>query len=189
MRCFIAVELTDYIVNNICSLQKQLKNELWGRDKGVKWVKPENIHITIKFLGDIEDSKINAVCKSCDQAVAEFNPFDIEIGNVGTFPANGGAARVVWAGISGDMKPLNDLFNSVENKLDKLDIPKEGRRFNPHATIARIKLAETGRNVTEIVSNLEMLPFGLQTVDALTIFSSTLDNEGPGYHVIHRSML
>ncbi len=188
MRCFIAIELEDFIVNNLSALRKQLQTELWGHDKGLKWVKSDNMHLTIKFLGDIDDSKINEVCKSCDKAAQAHEQFDIELGEVGTFPPHG-AARVIWAGLTSGQDQLKGLYNSVEEELDKLEIPKEGRKFNPHATLARIKLAETGKYACNIVENLHVLPFGCQGVESLTIFNSTLEPDGPSYEVIHRSSL
>ena len=188
LRCFVAIELDTMIHENLSALRKQLQSELWGNDKGIKWVKPDNIHLTLKFLGDVDDNRIIDLCQACDAAAAEHSPFDFEVCTAGTFPP-AGAARVIWAGINSGLQNLSSLFNSVEEHCEQAGFDKEGRKFSPHITLARIKLAETGKYVSNMVNSLETLPFGCQGVEAITIFSSTLEPDGPTYDIIHRSQL
>lgn len=188
MRCFIAIELDEVICQHLGALRKQLQTKLWGFEKGLKWVKPDNYHLTMKFLGDVDDSMIMDVCRACDRAAQSHQSFDIELGSVGTFP-NAGAARVIWAGLTAGIEPVRSLYNSLEEQMHELRFNAEEKKFNPHTTLARIKLAETGRKVSEIVANLQTLPFGIQTVEHLTIFQSVLENEGAAYNVIHKAAL
>lgn len=188
MRCFIAIELDESICQNLGALRKELQCKLWGHDKGLKWVRSENYHLTMKFLGDVEDRMIMDVCRACDRAAAEHERFDFELGTTGTFPASG-AARVIWAGVSDGLEKLQALHRSLEKQMENLRFNAEERKFSPHTTLARIKLAETGRTAAEVVNGLTTLPFGTQGVEYLTIFQSSLEDEGSNYSVIHRSHL
>ena len=188
MRCFIAVELDSFIRDNLGALRKQLQTELWGYDKGIKWVKSENLHVTVKFLGDVDDNKIMDICNACDDAASEHSAFDIEVGSAGYFPLKA-SARVIWAGVTQGAKELTGLFASVENNIEPLNFPRDNKQFSPHITLARIKNSENGRKAASIIDQLETHPFGIQAVEALTIFTSDLTSNGPVYEVVHRAKL
>ncbi len=188
MRCFIAVELDSFIRDNLSALRKQLQTELWGYEKGIKWVKSENLHVTVKFLGDVDDNKIMDVCKGCDEAASEHSTFDIEVGNAGYFPPRA-SARVIWAGLTQGAEQLRNLFASVEDNMEMLGFDKENKPFSPHITLARIKNSENGRKAASIIDDLVTHPFGVQGVEALTIFSSNLTSDGPVYNVVHRAII
>ena len=188
LRCFIAIELDSFIRDNLLALGKQLQTELWGYDKGIKWVKAENLHLTVKFLGDIDDNKIISVCQACDEAVKDLSIFDIEVDNAGYFPPKA-SARVIWAGITQGADKLTELFSSIEDKLEGLGFDRENKPFSPHITLARIKNSENGRKAASIIDNLQTHPFGIQPVDAITLFSSNMSANGPVYDVVHRAEL
>ena len=188
LRCFVAVELDSFIRDNLGALRKQLQTELWGYEKGIKWVKAENLHLTVKFLGDVDDNMIVDVCKACDEAASKHSAFDIEVDNVGYFPPKA-SARVIWAGVSQGAQELAKLFGSVEDNLEVLGFDKENKPLSPHITLSRIKNSENGRKASSIIDQLETHPFGIQGVEALTLFSSNLTSSGPVYDVVHRAEL
>ena len=146
IRCFIAIELDEAVRKELDRLQNRLQRRLNSLDTSIKWVRPENIHLTLKFLGDVQDDVIADICSAVSMAVAGVVPFDFELANCGCFPP-GGSARVLWTGITDGSKELQSLQTAVENHLEMLDFPPEGRKFTPHLTLARIKNAKTGLTV------------------------------------------
>ncbi len=146
--------------------------------KGLKSVKAENIHITLKFIGECPEGKISLLSDACRRAAAQLSPFSLMLKGTGVFPTPL-RPRVMWAGLAGDLTQLRRLFNAVEDELHPLGFPRDLREFKPHVTLARIK----GRIPPEVVTgflktSLHRNPF---VVDRFTLFSSTLRPQGPIY--------
>jgi 2'-5' RNA ligase len=149
LRAFIAIQLSDAVKLQIGSVQAELKREVSGSGRGGKavkigkvgWTQPEGIHLTLKFLGDIPETQVEALREILKRAAAPARPFMLEARGLGAFP-NARAPRVIWLGLHGsndDMAELRRLQAAVEDGVAGLGFPKEARAFAPHLTLARIR--------------------------------------------------
>ncbi|MDD2752774.1 MAG: RNA 2',3'-cyclic phosphodiesterase [Candidatus Omnitrophica bacterium] len=182
MRTFVAIELPKEIKAEVSKLQDQLKKS--GAD--VKWVTPENIHLTLKFLGDRDEKKVEQI-KQILQEVAKENPaFEVSLDSLGTFP-NANYPRVVWTGIAQGDTETKKIAQELEEKIAKIGIPKEDREFSSHITIGRVKSNLNREKLIQELSNAENYLAGKKlkfSVDAITLFKSTLTPQGPLYEIL-----
>jgi len=188
IRCFIAIELEEWLRKEIALLQDKLRRKLSIEDKSCKWVRPENIHLTLKFLGEVEDTLIAEICSGVVEAVQDFEPFEFEVADCGYFPPRG-AARVLWIGVKEGQQELEKLQAEVDRSMEKLGFAPENRKFSAHLTLARIKNMQTGRKVSERVESLEPVSLGRQNVGEVTVFQSELTGKGPIYTALNRGKL
>jgi 2'-5' RNA ligase len=192
MRTFIAVELDAILKNALGKLQKTLREQLakqYNPDcNGMKWTRPEQIHLTLKFLGEVEDRDIMAVCRGVDAVTARCDPFDVEFGSVGTFPP-GKPARVLWAGLTTRCDPLLTLQKKMEDQMAELGFVPENRGFQGHLTLARINNTRLGSICREVAEPSVLTVLGTQSVDTVTVFRSDLTRQGPIYTAMHHSPL
>ena len=135
IRVFVAVELPDAVKAEFAGLVSTI-DALGVR--GVRTVRPNGIHLTLKFLGDVNADLVLDIQAAMDAAASGAAPFDLSLGDAGMFP-NPGAARVLWVGVEGDIKRLSRLQERVERSLTDLGFRPERRRFNPHITAGRIR--------------------------------------------------
>src|SRR2546427_6874034 len=141
LRAFIAIQLSDEMKRQIGSVQAELKREASGsgrRGKAVKigWTQPEGIHLTLKFLGDIQETQVEALREILHRVAAPARSFTLEARGLGAFP-NPRAPRVIWLGLHGsndDMAELQRLQVALEDGVASLGYPKEARAFTPHLT-------------------------------------------------------
>lgn len=187
MRAFIAVELPKTTRDSLRHIQEELKAS--GAD--VKWVKPENIHLTLKFLGEIDPDQLAKINLILDAVSKEKKSFSIRLSSLGAFPKMD-YPRVIWAGIDRGEGQTQELAKALEAKIEKLGIPKEERAFSSHITIGRIK-SNLGRD--KLVASLKGLrgyfndhPQEL-TVTKITLFKSTLAPAGPVYEAVKEAHL
>ena len=134
IRTFVAIELSDEIKRVLSELMESLREK---DIREVRLVRPEGVHLTLKFLGDIPVGKVDAV-KEALSCVTSHAPFELDLDGTGVFP-NERKPRVLWVGIKGDMAPLNALQSDVENALEGIGFRRERRDFSPHLTIGRIR--------------------------------------------------
>ena len=134
VRSFIAVELSDEIKLGIARLQAKLKSGKFP----VKWVDPNSIHLTLKFLGDIATGRINEITGAMVEAARGIPPFSLEVRGLGVFP-NLRRVQVVWVGVSGEIDRLRQLQQRIESSLAPLGFAPESRPFTPHLTLARLR--------------------------------------------------
>jgi 2'-5' RNA ligase len=135
MRSFIAIELSEEARKGLARLRKELERD---DDKFVKWVDPEGIHLTLKFLGNIPSRRVTEITEALRTAAQGISPFSLEISGLGAFP-NVKQVRVLWVGIGGELDRLSTLQQNVDSALAALGFPKEERPFVPHLTLARIR--------------------------------------------------
>jgi 2'-5' RNA ligase len=134
MRTFIAIEIPDEIKQGMAEIQRRL------RDSGVNagWTRPDGIHLTLKFLGEVSEAKVPEIRTALVRAAGGCGGFQLEVMGVGTFP-NPGSARVVWIGVSDETGMLVKLQTAVEEAMVGLGFEKEMRKFTPHLTLGRIR--------------------------------------------------
>jgi len=140
MRLFIAVLLPDEVKEGLSGWQSWLKDS--GAD--VRWVRSENIHLTLKFLGETAGDKIETINKCLEQVVAGYDAFQLRISGIGVFP-DLKRARVLWAGISEGTESAGRISRDIDTKLAQCGFPAENRLFKAHLTIGRFRTAKTGK--------------------------------------------
>lgn len=170
VRCFIAVNLSEGIKRELEKLQKNFE------DLPLKFVKPESMHITLKFLGEVEEPRLRRLMEKMDEIRAK--SFTIRVSDLGVFP-NERVPRVLWAGASGD---FGEVHQEVERVTSELGFPKEKRAFHPHVTIARIKyLSPSERD--DLIGRVRGMEFqgGEMRVESIELMKSTLLRTGAVY--------
>ncbi len=180
IRAFIAVELPGEVTPFLARLQDDLRKH---EQSTVKWVDPESIHLTLKFLGNIDASKVDAIAAAISGAAKAIGLLRLRLGAPGAFP-NLRAPRVICIGLEGQTEGLSNLHRNIERALVPLGFPPEERRFSPHLTLGRVrdKAAPNERRLLgEAVSSLKLetsLPFEAM---AVSLMRSTLTREGAIY--------
>jgi 2'-5' RNA ligase len=181
MRTFIALDFDQAILDRLDDLQ----NRLQPRCPKMKWVDPSKMHLTLKFLGEINDPQIAPISHALDQLTGQCQPFDITVENLGTFkPA--GPVSVVWVGIQDPTGRLAKCQSHCEESVEPLGFPAEKRRFSPHLTLARNKLPQNSRQIRSALDLEPPFQAGVQTVTGLTFYQSTLTPRGPLYNALSR---
>ena len=175
IRTFICFELPDSVQDVLAELQATLKN--FGR--GVSWVRPEGIHLTLKFLGDVDESKIDDVVSAVTSAAKDFSTFQIEISETGAFP-NLNRPRVYWVGVKEPTGVLFSLQQKIDDELELLGLSKESRKFSPHLTVGRVKFAHGLNNINRALEevNLPSMDF---LADDIIVMHSELQPKGARY--------
>ena len=176
MRTFIAVELTEDVRRALRDVQARLR--AGGAD--VKWVEEENLHLTVKFLGEVQDERLPDVIAATRLAVASLTTFSVSIGGVGTFPSLT-RPRVVWVGLQSGSEPFKTLMERVETAMDGIGFPREGRAPHPHVTIGRARDPRRLKRLPELLKAESPETLGAITVEKLTIMASVLSPKGPRY--------
>lgn len=188
MRAFIAIEISDQIKDILARLESHLKYA--GAD--VKWVNPEIIHLTLKFLGEITDNKCEAVKSALDVIAKHAKPFVMTVKDVGTFPIRA-RARVIWAGLDNGASEATELAERIEDSLSKIGFPVEDRPFSPHLTIGRVRSSLNIEKLKDKISSasLEVQPGSAVShkVTSIILFQSTLTPRGSIYTRLHESTL
>jgi 2'-5' RNA ligase len=180
LRVFIAVELPAAIRKELADLQNMLSP---GLEPGIKWVAPDGIHLTLKFLGNVPVTLIPELQKVIEEATSRSRPFQLEIAGLGAFPSRQ-KPEVIWYGLQGDTDQLTQLQRQIENSLLPLEFPAETRPFSPHLTLARLR-RDAGVNVRhQLAARLsENLPVSGSafTVETVSLMQSRLTPTGPIY--------
>lgn len=180
MRLFAAIDIEPQVQDRIERVQKRLKRDLNLYGKEVRWVRPAQLHLTLKFLGDVRDSLIPQVCDVMMQTAAEYQGFDLRIQGLGVF---GRPARVVWAGC--EVPPeLIEIQTQLESEFEKIGWDKENRPFAGHLTICRVKNAAAGRSLAQAVEAYADERFGSVSIDQLVLYESQLGHGGPEYNAV-----
>ena len=175
VRTFIAVELTDSVREQISRLEQPLRKE--GTKVG--WVKPENLHLTLKFLGNIQAPCIDDVVEATQEAVQGIKPFILSFSGLGVFP-NLKRARVIWIGVAEGSDSLGKIQRGLEERLFQRGFTREEREFSPHLTIGRVK---SQRGIGGLVSKLEKTEFESEKmqVEQVVVMRSDLRPTGAVY--------
>ena len=179
IRAFVAVELEQEITDELARVISALDR------RGVRTVRPEDVHLTLKFLGDVQESNIPAIASAISQVVEPNRPFTVQVGRFGAYPDDS-APRVLWVGVDGAAVLLS-MRADIEESLSSLGIPMDRRRWSPHLTLARIrdgtKKADR-RRVWEELSGLDPVSQTM-TVSAVSLIRSRLTPDGAVYRTLH----
>ncbi len=174
-RLFVAVKLAPDVADRICRAQAELAPLL----NDIRWIKRESLHLTLKFLGHVDDGRIGAIQTAVEAAVAPLPRFDVSCRGLGAFP-DIRRPRVFWAGLDGGALPT--LADATEAALEPLGFPREQRAFKPHLTIGRWREgARGGDALRRVVDEWRGRDFGAFAVDEAILFQSTLRRDGAVY--------
>jgi len=183
VRCFIAVELPEEIKAALSRLQAQLKS---GAQFPVKWVDPYSIHLTLKFLGNVNADMTSQITEAMKEGAQGVSPLHLEIKDLGVFP-NLRRVQVVWVGVSGDLDKLRQLQRDIESALARLGFAPEGRAFTPHLTLARVReraSPDERQRLGELIAGTKFEAENAFPVEAVSLMRSQLTREGAIYSKI-----
>ncbi len=185
LRLFVACELPGEAREALATVQRLLQEQ--GAE-GLRWVRPEGIHLTLKFLGPVPARRLEAIERALARAVSEPFRLSVRLGRLGSFGGSTGL-RVVWVGLEGDVEALARLAAQVEGAMESMGFERERRPFAAHLTLARVKdeaSPQDRRRLFDLVRALELPPLPGATLDALSLMQSTLEPGGARYQCLAR---
>ena len=177
----IAQEIREAVVEHISGLRRAVP------EAQASWSRPENIHLTLKFLGDLSQTRVEQLSEAASRAASRSTPFRIELEQTGCFPTHG-SPRVLWIGINDPDSKLAELHAHLEEECAKEGFEKEARRYHPHLTIARLRKPQGARTLAAEHEELEFSPTQI-VVRELLVIRSELGRGGSRYTVIARHSL
>ncbi len=181
IRCFLAIDLPDSFRPKLALVQGELKRS--GAD--VRWVPVGNIHITLKFFGNVPDNEIDSLVLAAREVAEEQAPLQLTVTGAGAFPSVK-SPRVIWLGLGGDVLPLTQFYHRLEKAFAALGYPPENRAFSPHLTLGRVKSPEGRFRLTKILESLPPAEWPPFPVHEIILFQSVLSPRGSTYTPLQR---
>ena len=181
VRAFVAIELPDAVRTALGAAIAEI-----GAFPGVRPVRPEGVHLTLKFLGDIGVERVGPLSEAIVEVARPVAPFALGVGGTGAFPSSR-APGVFWAGITGELGPLRELWRALEGATSDLGFAEERRGFSPHLTLARVRRGSSPEEIRKAVDALSRVEFddGLRIpVNRLCLMRSTLGPQGASYDTL-----
>lgn len=181
IRTFVAIPLSDEVSRKAIRLIERLRHP----GDGIKWVPTDNLHLTLKFLGEVDNTEVPAVCQVIQDVCDDREPFELHFAGTGGFPTLQ-RPRVLYAGIQDQSGSLTEIVSELEIGYADLGFKRESRDYTPHLTLGRAK-GGRGRASEELIDRLrseEQLEFGSMVVDTVHVIASFLDKQGPTYQVM-----
>lgn len=188
MRAFIAIELP----GETKALLSGLAGELSKSGSDTSWVKPENIHLTLKFLGEIDDKNTGQITRIMEETAKTTGPFPAQLSSIGAFPGIN-FPRVIWVGVGKGSDKVAEIAKTLEREIEKVGIPSEDRPFSSHITIGRVR-SRLKRNLLVDALNaasgrIDWQGKGEFRVTKITLYKSTLTPKGPVYETVNEAHL
>lgn len=176
LRLFVAVELDDSCRRELVRAQRSLA----AYDRMVRWTPVEQMHLTLKFLGDTPDERVTDICDALRIACEGAQPVEIELRGAGCFPPRG-RARVLWIGVGGRVDALRSLHRAIETQLERIGVAPDGRAYQPHLTLGRARGVERDDGLRRAVEQLPVTA-DRQLVESVALMESQLTDRG----AVHR---
>lgn len=180
MRLFVAVNLPSEIRDRLAAVQDSLRRA----QADVSWVRAENIHVTVKFLGDTEEKRVQRIRSALIEVARDGAPFSLEVSGVGSF--GGRNPRVVWVGVGDGAEPLIELAGRVEAALGRVGFPRERRGFTAHLTLGRVRSPQNAEALLAALQEFHAEKFGTFTATQFELMQSALRPTGSVYTVLER---
>lgn len=182
VRCFLGLALPDAVRDALARFTERLRDTR-GR---VTWVRRDNFHLTIQFLGDVTAHRLKRICAASDMAASDVSPFEFMVAGAGFFGSLR-SPRIAWAGVSGPPPGLLQLQLSVAQQLAKLGFAGEKRAYRPHITLGRIRDSRQAIALTSELASANNTTFGTVPVDRLVVLRSHPEPSGVRYSILHES--
>ena len=182
IRAFVAIELPEVVRAALSAAIAEISS---SGARGVRAVRPEGIHLTLKFLGDIEPAQVGPLSEAMTGAARSVAPFSLCLGDTGVFPGSGSPPRVLWVGVNGQLEPLRELWMALEAATSALGFARDRRGLSPHLTLARIRDGTPSADRQMAAAALSRARFADDLripVDAIGLIRSTLGPEGASYN-------
>lgn len=186
IRSFIAIELS----TEIHAALEQISTSLARQTRIVKWIPASNIHLTIKFLGEVPQARLALLNKTLQSTLYSLKPLEFQVGNLSAFPTPR-RPRVIWIGVQAPLE-LDSLQKNVEDAASRLGFPSEDRPFSPHLTLGRVNQHASPSEVLllgEVLLRTSIGKLGSVVVKGITIFRSDLRPSGPIYTRLYEAKL
>ena len=180
IRAFIAVSISSAAKSALANVIQRLAGQL---PTGVRWVDPAGMHLTLKFLGDVEPGLVDGIIEAISRPAAGASPFSIHLSGLGLFP-NERRPRVLWAGVQGGLDALQQLQEQIEDTMSRLGFLGERRPFSPHLTLGRVRdpvYSGLMRRISAAVTSTSLEPTEPWQVDSVHLMRSTLTPAGARY--------
>lgn len=175
MRIFVAIEISEDAKSVIAGLQNKLRDA----DADASWTRPENIHLTLKFLGEVSESLIAEVAKVCLKCAADFHYLDFTLSGVGAFP-DPRQPRILWVGLRGDLGPLVQLQKELDEGLSRIGFEPDRKPFSAHLTMGRVKSRRNSRALMAAANDYQLAPIAF-SVSEIVLMRSQLHPAGSRY--------
>lgn len=173
MRAFVALPLSAEVRSRAAKVQEELRRA----DADVRWTPEAQMHLTLKFLGEIDGAQEARIAAVLAEHVPRRPPMSLEFAGLGSFPPQG-PPRVVWAGVRGDVGPLAELAELVERAAEEAGVPRESRPFSPHLTLGRVRSGRNLRRLEAALARPGVAELGRQEAGEVALFASTLGPSG-----------
>ncbi|MCX5681245.1 MAG: RNA 2',3'-cyclic phosphodiesterase, partial [Candidatus Omnitrophica bacterium] len=176
IRAFLAIELNDQTRRKLGAIQDSLKKT----NADIRWVDPKNIHLTLKFLGNVPSNTLEKLCSAIEKGLKGFSRFEFQLDSLGCFPPKG-MPKILWAGVSEGSDYLEHIERSLTKQISDFCEKQENKKFSSHITLGRVR---SNKNVALLINLLKESPCKLtekQAVDHVTLFKSDLTPSGPIY--------
>lgn len=180
MRAFIAIEINDEVRQKLVEVQERIKK---AKAAKIKFVEPENLHLTLKFLGEITEEQAEDIKRILESIAKEHPKHEVNVKGIGVFPSYN-YVRVIWAGIEGD-EIIKKIAQKIDNALFNLGFKRE-KNFVSHVTIGRVKFVKDKVGLMLVLKELAAQEFGRFNVEAIELKKSTLTPKGPIYETLAR---
>jgi len=182
IRSFLALNIDLHSVRSINKEQRILRDKCEEAGITVKWVPPQNMHLTMRFLGELTEPMIRAVKDTIEKVTRSFPPFEMETSGLGVFPDTRNP-RVIWAGIHSDGSQLDRLYAALSKVLEETGFKTDNKPFKSHVTIGRIKGDDAGA-VIGCLEESDKVVFGHSKIRDIVCYRSTLHATGADYHLL-----
>lgn len=180
LRCFVAVNLPETIREEVGSFFSALDRKI----RGVKWVRQDNLHVTLKFLGNVERPAVAEIASAMEKTLSGHRPFTVTLCGAGVFPPRG-RPRIVWVDIAEGGEEMVCVQREVEDALGPLGFPSEGRPFTPHLTVGRARALRDPGLLTRALASISDRKWGEFVADRVQLMRSELFPTGPRYSILH----
>ena len=184
IRSFIAVELPQETRDALAFVQERLRQ---GGAR-VRWLNPNSIHLTLKFLGNVATTQVDEIAAAAARELRDQQSLTLNVAGLGVFP-NKRAPKIIWAGIQGEVERLSHVQGLLESALEKLGFPREQRAFRPHVTIGRIKDRRRSQGLLQVMTSVQLPECNSFDVDQIILYKSDLRPTGAIYTKLHRMPL
>ena len=184
IRLFIAIEISEKQKHELTCLQNRMRHHL----EGVRWVRPEGLHLTLKFIGETEEDNVASIKKAMDLTASSITGFQITFGGCGAFPSLQ-KARIIWIGLDNGSSEVKRMAEELQKYLSKYGFAREKRTYHPHLTLGRFRYPLPDNITNEIIEHEASFVTSVSEVGSVNLFKSQLLPQGAVHTTIYKTHL